>query len=151
MFFLSKVYAGNAPTLRGEYHYSYWGFDIYHAKLFMDKQCVYPNCNFTLELKYQRDFKGTDIAQRSIEEILAQHSIKTKKQKEYTKILKNIFPNVTKGDIITGKMTDDFAEFYLNNKLIGKINDIILSRYFFDIWLSPKTTEPTMRQKLLGI
>ncbi len=47
-------------------------------------------------------------------------------------------------------MLNGKAIFYLNNKFIGKINDTQLAQYFFDIWLSPKTSDPKMRQALLG-
>ena len=147
---LSMAFANDMPQ-RGAYNHTYWGLDVYHARLFMDKECIYPQCDFILELTYKRDFDGTDIVKRSIEEIHAQHDLKPRMQKKYTHILNKIFPNVTEGDIIQGKMINGYAEFYLNNKFIGKLDDTVLSRHFFDIWLSPKTSEPTMRKKLLQI
>jgi hypothetical protein len=143
------LFASDLP-LRGKYHYSYWGFDIYHAKLFMDKDCIYPQCDLVLELKYDADFEGTDIVKRSIEEIDSQKHLEEKVKNNYTEILNNIFPNINKGDIIKGKMIKERSQFYLNNKFIGQIDDPTLTRYFFDIWLSPQTTEPTMRQALLS-
>lgn len=134
----------------GRYEYTYFGLSVYDATLFMQEKCTYPQCDLVLQLDYNRDLDGDDIAERSIEEIDSQYNLDKNTKKSYNKILNDIFPNVTENDSIKGKMINGYAEFYLNNHFIGKINDTVLSRRFFDIWLSEKTTDPQMRQELFG-
>jgi hypothetical protein len=45
---------------------------------------------------------------------------------------------------------DGSASFTLNGKLIGEVKDSLFNRLFFGIWLSPRTSEPQMRLKLIG-
>lgn len=147
--FANYTFNDNVP-LRGQYEYEYLGFDVYDIMLFMKDKCVYPNCNFSLKITYKRAFDKHDIIERSIDEISHQNKITLKIKKHYRDILTDILPNVKTGDTIEGKMSGGYAEFYHNNQFIGKINDKVLSVYFFDIWLSDKTSEPKMRQALLN-
>jgi hypothetical protein len=140
----------NDLKIRGTHNYTYYVFDVYQATLFMDKKCHYPQCNFVLQINYKSAFDGIDIVESSIQEINNQHNLDAKTKNIYKGILGKIFPNVKQDDIIKGEMLNGKAIFYLNNKFIGKINDTQLAQYFFDIWLSPKTSEPKMRQTLLG-
>ena len=63
-----------------------------------------------------------------------------------------IFPDVKKGDHITGVYRpSEKAVFFFNQKLLGELSDPELAKRFFGIWLSPLTTEPKMRLHLLGL
>jgi hypothetical protein len=63
-----------------------------------------------------------------------------------------LFPDVQKGDRITGlHQPGQAARFYLNGRLLGDISDPAFSRRFFGIWLSPQTSQPRMREQLLGL
>ena len=62
-----------------------------------------------------------------------------------------IFPNVKEGDRIRGVYSPGkSAVFLLNDQSIGRIDDALFARGFFAIWLDPKTSEPKLRQSLLG-
>ena len=145
-----KAFSDNNLIIKGTYRYTYWGLNIYQATLFMDKKCQYPNCDFTLQLHYKRAFGGKAIVERSVNEIDAQRNLDVQTKNTYRIILGKIFPDVKQSDVIQGKMVNGLAMFYLNNQFIGKIDDAPLSKAFFDIWLSPKTSDPDMRQALLG-
>ena len=61
------------------------------------------------------------------------------------------FPNVGAQDRITG--VNDGAggvRFYFNGKETGAIQDKAYARLFFGIWLSPKTSSPTLRSALIN-
>ena len=61
-----------------------------------------------------------------------------------------LFPDVKRGDRITGvHAPGNGARFYLNDKWLGEIADDAFSRRFFGIWLSPKTSQPRMREELV--
>jgi hypothetical protein len=58
---------------------------------------------------------------------------------------------VRKGDRILGAHRPGVgASFWVNGQASGDIRDAEFSRLFFGIWLSPKTSEPSMRAALLG-
>jgi hypothetical protein len=43
------------------------------------------------------------------------------------------------------------VRFFVNAKATGEMRDAELARLFFGIWLSPNTSEPQLRQTLLGL
>jgi hypothetical protein len=64
--------------------------------------------------------------------------------------MRKIFPDVDKGDSLTGIYTTSKESiFYLNDKEIGRIRDPGFGKVFFNIWLGKDTSEPALREKLL--
>ena len=62
-----------------------------------------------------------------------------------------VVPDVKKGDRVLGiHKPGTGADFWVNGKLVGEIQDAEFARLFFGIWLSPKTSEPQIRTLLLG-
>jgi len=139
-------------VLLGESRLSVLFWDIYDARLYVADGGYDPGKPFALSLNYLRGFSGSDIAKRSIEEIRKQgfgdESVLASWQTE----LGRIFPDVVEGDEIIGVSDpSEGARFFLNDLLIGTITDQNLSRRFFDIWLSEKTSEPEIRRLLMRI
>ena len=61
-----------------------------------------------------------------------------------------VVPDVKKGDRILGVHRPGIgAAFWVNGKPHGEIRDAEFAKLFFGIWLSPKTSEPKMRDILL--
>jgi hypothetical protein len=70
---------------------------------------------------------------------------------EWAAELARVLPSVTKGVTLTGvHRPGEGATFYEQDKVIGQINDV-LARAFFAIWLDPRTSDPSLRQSLLGL
>jgi hypothetical protein len=131
------------------------GLKIYEARLFASKR---PNpaqltqLPFALELTYARDFNGSSIAERSIDEIKKLGIGSTEQHQAWRSRMQAIFPNVKSGDRIRGiHRPGSGASFMLNDKPIGNIDDAEFARAFFAIWLDPKTSEPSLRKELLGL
>jgi hypothetical protein len=62
-----------------------------------------------------------------------------------------LFPDVGDGDRLTGVMLPgEAARFYFNGELRGELRDPDFARLFFGIWLAPETSEPALRERLLG-
>ena len=139
-------------VLLGESRLSVLFWDIYDARLYVAGESYYPEKPFALSLDYLRGFSGTDIAKRSIEEIRRQGFVDESELASWETQLSKIFPDVVEGDEIIG-VSDPIegARFLLNGSLIGTITDQNLSRRFFDIWLSEQTSEPAIRESLMGI
>ena len=61
------------------------------------------------------------------------------------------FPDVKDGDRLTGRYEPGSgAQFFFNGQPRQRIDDAQFARLFFGIWLSPQTSEPALREQLLG-
>lgn len=150
------VYANtDEMPLLGQGTLRWLGLKIYDAQLFAPRQFS-ANASFerpfALELTYARNFSGQSIAERSLDEIkrlgigtAAQHS-------RWFAQMQSIFPDVNSGDRLRGvHQPGQGVSFYKNGQRIGNIQDSEFSRAFFAIWLDPKTAEPSLRNRLLGL
>lgn len=140
-------------TSVGQARLKVWGFDVYDATLFARSgfdPARYGEQRFALELAYLRNFEGADIAERSIEEMRRVAPFDDARAATWLKAMTDLFPDVKKGDRITGvHVPGSGARFYLNGRLLGEVADDAFSRQFFGIWLSPRTSQPRMRETLL--
>jgi len=141
-------------TLLGSKRFTIFGFAIYDASLWVEpgfNAQDYARHGFALDLVYQRDFSNASITNRSIEEIERIGPLTEERRQAWEAWLKTAFPDVRKGDRITGIHTPGGgAVFLTNGRQTGRINDPEFARRFFGIWLSPKTSEPALREALLG-
>lgn len=141
--------------LIGKGMYRVWGLDIYQASLWCSESRLHPEKWHTqrlaLELRYARAFKGKDIAQRSIDEMNQQQALSMEKSQAWFKILEQLFPDVQKGQTLTGIYTPtEHTQFLFDDQPLGQVTDIELSRRFFAIWLSPQTSAKGLRKALFG-
>ena len=140
--------------LVGKARLKVWGFEVYDARLWAP--AVFNPARFAtfplaLELVYLRDFKAQDIAERSLKEMRRTQPIGDMQATQWTAEMLRVFPDVRKGDRITGiNRPGEGAAFWVNGQASGEIRDADFSRLFFGIWLSPQTSELAMRASLLG-
>jgi hypothetical protein len=135
----------------GQGNLSWMFWDAYTATLYSKTPDFKRESEFALKLEYKLEIDGADIAQRSIDEMEKQEKLAPEKAQKWLKAMKEIFPNVDKTTSITGVNKPNYgAVFYKNGKKIGEIKDTEFAKRFFDIWLSPKTSEPKLRKQLLG-
>jgi hypothetical protein len=134
--------------------YTYWGFDVYQASLWVEPGfdvTALPRQRYALDLQYLRNFKGRDIAQRSIDEMRRVGSFSEAQAQSWLAAMERVFPDVSAGDRLTGvHLPDRGAQFYANGKPTGEVADPEFARLFFGIWLSEKTSAPKLRLTLLG-
>lgn len=104
-----------------------------------------------LELRYAMALKGQLIAERSLQEMRRIGPIDEAQGQQWLAAMGRLFPDVAKQDRLTGIHRPDWgARFFHNGRLRGEIADSRFARLFFGIWLSPTTSEPGLRQRLLG-
>ena len=139
--------------LIGKGRLSVWGFQVYDARFWAlpgfkpDNLAAQP---FALELAYLRDFSGKDTAERSIQEMRRAATISEEQAKVWITDMQRVIPDIKKGDRIMGiNRPGTGAQFLVNGKASGEIRDADFARLFFGIWLSPKTSEPKLRDVLL--
>ncbi|MEO8738502.1 MAG: chalcone isomerase family protein [Casimicrobiaceae bacterium] len=134
---------------------TFLGLSIYAAHLYRPGNARgewSPDEPFALQLVYHRSLKGPLVAARSMEEMEKQGSCTAEQRVRWGETLAKILPDVDAGDQLTGvNLPKRGVQFYQNGKLIGSIDDSAFARAFFGIWLAPASSEPALRQQLLGI
>jgi hypothetical protein len=127
-------------------------WDVYDATLYAPNGEWNPDAPYALSIRYFREIEGAAIAQRSTEEIKKQGFSDQAMLESWEKKMRSIFPSVKKGTELTALFTGEkTTEFYHDGEHIGVIKDPLFGKYFFDIWLSNKTSEPALRKALLGL
>jgi hypothetical protein len=130
-----------------------WAWDVYDAHLLAPAGFDlrrFEEQRFGLELNYLRAFQGVDIAARSIDEMKGLAPIEPAQALRWQSAMAELFPNVRPGDRLTGvHLPGNGARFYFNGRAIGEIADDAFSRQFFGIWLSPRTSQPRLREALM--
>jgi len=142
------------PRLVGQQRLTYWGFDIYDASLWASTPFApdaWAKQTLVLKLRYLRDFKGADIAQRSIDEMQGQRALTPAQLKNWSAVLQALIPNVRSGESITGVYQPDKGMQLLHqDRLLGELSDTELAQRFLGIWLAPETSQRQLRQQLLA-
>jgi hypothetical protein len=140
--------------LLGEGRLRYLGLHIYDIRLWGEADFSardLPGSALALELEYARSLEGKAIAERSLKEMQALDSIDAALAERWLQQMQQIFPDVKKGDRITGvQRPGDAARFFVNSQPRGEVRDAEFMRLFFGIWLSPRTSQPRLRESLLG-
>lgn len=137
----------------GKIHFSKWFFSIYDATLLTQNGTFSWNKPFLLKIHYLRNISGKTIAKHTIQQIYEQHPMDVNdNSKEYSKVFNNLIPNVKKGANLYGYMDQDGNGYlYSDSGLIGEIPSKKLSKYFFEIWLSDRSSNITLSKKLRGL
>ena len=130
-----------------------WGFEVYDARLWTPRGFRHSQAmqaGFALELQYLRKLEGSAIASRSIDEMRRVGSFTDAQAQTWLATMRELFPNVTAGERITGvNLPGEGAEFWVNGQRVGVVKDVNFARLFFGIWLDERTSEPKMRAQLL--
>jgi len=142
------------PRQAGSGLYTWWGFDVYRASLWVEPgfdPAALVRQRYALELHYLRDFKGRDIAGRSITEMRRVGPFSETQAQAWLLAMVAAFPDVAAGDRLTGlHLPGRGAQFYINGRPTAQIADAEFARLFFGIWLSEQTSAPQLRLALLG-
>jgi hypothetical protein len=150
--FAAPVFTSLLPGAQqvGQGVFKRFGWSIYEARLYATAGRFDAAQPYALSLTYERTIAGDRLVQSSLDEMrklgkpVDQHS-------EWAAELSRVLPSVSKGVTLTGVYRPgEGATFYEQDKEIGQINDA-LARAFFAIWLDPRTSEPSLRQSLLGL
>lgn len=135
----------------GEATLRFFGIKVYDIRLWTPGGPFQPDQLFALELSYDLSFKGTEIARRSAEEMRKIGYSDDALLARWTDTMMRIFPDVTKGDVLVGvSVPGKEARFYSRNRLVARVPDPEFARAFFGIWLSERTSEPRLRERLLA-
>lgn len=126
-----------------------FGFLVYEATLWAAADPQHPP--LALRLTYKRNIAGQAIAEASVKEMRNLGVADEASLKRWGDQMAALFPDVKAGDQIIGLYQPEAARFYLNERLLGRVDDPAFARAFFAIWLDPKTSAPDLRALLLRL
>ena len=103
-----------------------------------------------LDIVYLRNIDKQDLLTATDRE-WSRLGVAEKQRKEWIRQLGNLWPSIKRGDRLAFQVNPQGDNFFLyNGKKLGGIADKQFGKSFLDIWLSPKTSQPAIRQRLLG-
>ena len=140
-------------TRRGAAVMRFFGLTIYDIRLWSPTALAGDGANqaLALELVYARELLGELIASRSLEEMRRIGPFSDAQALSWLAAMRRLFPNVQAGDRLTGvQRPGQSTRFFFNGLLRGELADGDFTRLFFGIWLSPRSSEPGLRARLLG-
>ncbi len=135
---------------QGILSFAFW--DVYQATLYAPKGQWDPQKPFALSLEYYREIAGKDIAERSLDEIKKQGFDEPALLTQWQQDMQAIFPDVQKGSVLSAVYNPQKGTTFYNGETpIGTIAGDAFAERFFGIWLAETTSEPALRQALLGL
>jgi len=140
--------------LQGQGSMRFLGMAVYDARLWSSETPVRGD-NWSqplaLEIAYSRSLAGRKMAERTLEEMRRVGEVAPARAERWLAELTRLFPDVREGDRITGvQRPGRGVRFFYNGSAQGEVRDADFGRLFFGVWLSPRTSEPGLRESLLG-
>lgn len=125
---------------------------VFDASLYAPNGQYSESQPFALSLSYLRKLEGRKIVSKTIEEMTSQNKFDKSELTDWQKQLSAIIADVDAGTIITGIRDENgHTLFYRDGQAVGQIANERFTRGFFDIWLGETTSEPQLRNRLLGL
>lgn len=130
----------------------FFGFQIYNAWLWTPAGTSFDQRKpYALDIQYLRNFTAKELADRSVDEMRGQGTGSDALFPKWHSEMLRVFTDVKPGDRLTGVATPArTAKFFYNGSYRGEIADSAFTDAFFGIWLSDKSSQPAMRDRLLG-
>jgi hypothetical protein len=144
------------PRLQGQGRLRFLGLRVYEARLWAGGASAvsdtgWPDQTLALEIRYQRSLKGTALAERSLEEMRRQGDIAPDTAQRWLAQMNQLLPDVEPGHRITAVLQPGVGlRVFVNGSLRGEVREPLFARTFVGIWLSPRTSDPGLRDALLG-
>lgn len=143
-----------APDWRalGQGEMRWFGLRLYSAELWVSGADWSREESFALKLTYAREIPGARIVEASLDELRRLGHRDETRLARWREHMNRAFPDVRAGDSITGiYLPGRGVQFWLGEHLRAELADEDFARAFFAIWLDPRTREPALRERLLGL
>jgi Chalcone isomerase-like len=129
-----------------------FGFQVYNVYLWTPAGAAYDGSKpHALDLQYLRTFSARQLAERSIDEMRGQGTGSEAVYPRWLAEMQRVFADVKEGDRLTGVVTAArTSKFFHNGAFRGEIADSAFTDAFFAIWLGEKSSQPRVRNLLLG-
>lgn len=140
--------------LAGSGRLRWLGLHVYDARLWVEGPLSAADWALrpaALEIEYARGLSGRAIAERSLDEMRRQRPIPPEQAERWLAAFVPLMPDVSAGDRLTGvHRPGEALRLFANGQARGELRDAEFARLFFGIWLSEQTSQPALRQSLLG-
>lgn len=149
---LEDVYQKSSFKPIGNTLFSILFWDLYKSKL-LTTTGSYPinieQDKLLYEIEYLKGITSKDLVGRTIDEWI-HLGVPEARYQAYSSKLQTIWPDIKPGDSLSMLMDDLGTAFYYNNSYVGTIEDAEFGPLFLDIWLAENTSQPDLRDELLG-
>lgn len=135
----------------GQADFTFLWMDVYHIALWTDEPRWRPDGAYALSITYRMSFRSAELVERTCKEMQRHHPSGSEWCEGRNDMLKRVMPDVRAGDRITALRTaNGHARFFKDGAPTGTIDDAAFVDAFFAIWLGENTSEPRLRQQLVG-
>lgn len=129
-------------------------FRVYDARLWHGEQVVgadFMAAPLALEAVYARSVGGQELVEETLKQLHLQSPFDEATGTRWRQRLQVLLPTVKEGDRLTVVNEPGRGlQMFLNGRATGRIDDPRLAGLFLGIWLAPQTSQPALRQALLG-
>jgi hypothetical protein len=134
----------------GQGNLRWFGFKLYDATLYTQQGQSFDWARpFALSLRYARDIPSAKIVDISLEE-MQRYGLPENRRTSWREALAAAIPDVRQGDEIVGAFDGNSLRFWHNGRPTRTVDDPLLARTFFRIWLDPASRAPALREQLLN-
>lgn len=138
-------------VLVGEARLRKYLFHIYDAALWAPGGRYRAEGAFVLDIRYARTIRASQINERTLAEWDRRGLLAGPNGAELRAALEDAWPDVGPGDHLTAVAQPGApVKLYFNGRLYKEILQPAFGPAFFAIWLDADSSEPAMRQALLG-
>lgn len=129
-----------------------FGFQVYNVYLWTPAGAALDRSKpYALDLQYLRTFSAKQLAERSIDEMRGQGIGNDTVYPKWLAEMERVLADVKDGDRLTGVVTaTKTSKFFYNGAYRGEVIDPAFADAFFGIWLNEKSSQPRVRNLLLG-
>lgn len=141
--------------VRGRGTLRFMGLPVYDAELAAAgafDPARFSDASLALRLQYHRNLPGEGIVERSLAEMRRAGPLDKAQEQAWTAFMSEAFADVRRGDRIVGhwEPREGRSSFRHNDGPLRSLDDAAFGPRFFGIWLAPTTSEPRLREALLG-
>ncbi len=148
---LSDIIA--APEPYGAATLTWLFLTAYEASIWTDAPAWSMDSTFALVIVYRMSFTREELVERTVEEMARlSPQLDAAARDRLSRALGKAFPDVKSGDRITAlHIPGTPVAFFHNGTPTSQISAPDFADPFFGIWLSPQTSEPSVRAGLLRL
>jgi len=144
-----SAYTAHDYQVVGKGHMRWLMLNLYEARLLSNDGNYIPNqTRVALEITYKKRFSKSSLLSATKNEWQRMGAIYSN---EWLECLDAIWPDVADNDVLTFHINSTgVSTFYFNQTKIGTIPDQKFGPVFLSIWLSEKSRNQSLRNRLLG-
>lgn len=148
---LQGVFQATEPYGRSSLRWLF--LKAYDVHLWTDAPAWSMDATFALSIKYNMGFTSEELVERTLEEMKkVEPGLSGGRLAQFSTPLSRVLPAVKSGDRISAlHVPGRPVRFFLNGRATGEMDAADFATAFFGIWLSPRSSEPSIRRDLLRL